>query len=1126
MQHGLLGLGLALIAAIVAALAAPLFVDWNAWRPEFERRASMVVGAPVAIRGPIEASILPQPAFVMKDVTVGDPMSGTGLKAGQIRGNLSLGALFRGAVEAETIVLTKPLMRLTLDAGGRIVTNATGDGPAPLSISKFTVESGVLTIDDRAHAKQFHLADVSLAGELQSRNGPLKLDGKFTERGKIWNLRTSTGEFGGGKGKLRLSLSHPDGVVFDADGMLSLAKAFPGFEGKINFSQPGMLPLKFAANATASNALLTLDDLEVSLGGGDTPATLSGTARIDPLKRGMVDAQLSAKFIDLDRAEGAQNQSIAESLAPLREILGGMNGNSLTGKLKLTIAQVVAGGGNVRDLDGVFSFGNGTISPERFDARLPGRGAVSVKGMPTRDGSFKGQWTVSAEEPAALAEWTGLLPPEIAGNGAFKLDGGLSLAGGRLTLDPFLLSLGDTRLGGQVVFEPAEGQHPANLNAKLNGTAVDIALLLPTARKALERKSPLDIHAVLDIRAPRILGQTAGRLQTDVARTAAGVALDRLAIDDLGGLSIAAHGDFASYPEKPKGKIEFTVEGKNPSGLNELAKIFAGPEMSAYVKRVSAAAMPLRIEGAINGDGAGPLLGFEAKGQANQTQFLFTSRGNPQAFSLDAMQLSLTSPDASGLVALLGLPAPEPQAGQGHFEISLGKKEKDAAPLKASLVFPGINLAGEGVLQFGKNGRVDPRVNLKLAATDFRALSIAAARTSNAIIPAKGTARLIRADGGIALEDLAVDFGETHVRGRVAMKGVEQPALSGELAVNRSDLATLLTLALGRAGEGAPWSDQPLGVIPLDGASGDFSFESASFGLGGNLAATGVRTRVRFGDNRVSIEDLTGDLAGGKLTAHARVSRPDLISFDGGFSLKEADLARLASPYDWRSSVRGKGDISLDLAGQGASPAQLATSVAGRGTFSMKDFEIEKLAPGALGKVLASTSAAVAPDEAGVRALLAKEMEEAPFKLAKLEGPIVAANGIIRTGKTTIQSKGIAITPELSLDLAKLNLDGSAGFESAPPKGMNVRPSVTVGWRGPLEKPVKSIEIGPLMAVISLRTMDGLRKSDMREGAPQQPPSIPAVATESPLAPKSKPRRKTPPAAPNFGLPLPLNSYQ
>ena len=50
MQHTLLGIGLLLIAAIVAALAAPLFVDWNAWRAEFEQRASALVNVRVTIK--------------------------------------------------------------------------------------------------------------------------------------------------------------------------------------------------------------------------------------------------------------------------------------------------------------------------------------------------------------------------------------------------------------------------------------------------------------------------------------------------------------------------------------------------------------------------------------------------------------------------------------------------------------------------------------------------------------------------------------------------------------------------------------------------------------------------------------------------------------------------------------------------------------------------------------------------------------------------------------------------------------------------------------------------------------------------------------------------------------------
>jgi uncharacterized protein involved in outer membrane biogenesis len=365
-QHGLLGLALALIAAIVAALAAPLFVDWNAWRPEFEQRASVLLGTPVTIKGPIEASILPTPAFVMRDVTMGDTEHGTGLKAGQIRGILSLGALFRGAVEAEEIVLTRPKMRLTLGREGKIALTRAGGSASSLSISRFTVEGGTLTVDDRANGRQFQFNDVSATGDLQSRDGPVKIDASFTQDGKPrnngWKLRLSTGQFADSKGKLRFSLVRTDATQFEADGALSLKGAVPAFEGKINFAQPGVLPWKLAANAAASNFSLVLDDMQVSLG-GEAPIEFSGSGRIESFRRGLFEAELSAKFADLDRAEGAQKQNLAAALAPLKDLFAGFQGQPLSGRLKLSIAQLVAGGGNVRELSGVFTLREGTIAP-------------------------------------------------------------------------------------------------------------------------------------------------------------------------------------------------------------------------------------------------------------------------------------------------------------------------------------------------------------------------------------------------------------------------------------------------------------------------------------------------------------------------------------------------------------------------------------------------------------------------------------------------------------------------------------------------------------------------------------------------------------------------------------------
>ena len=51
MQTTLLGLAVAIILALVAALVGPLFVDWGRWRTGFEAEATRLVGMPVRVDG-------------------------------------------------------------------------------------------------------------------------------------------------------------------------------------------------------------------------------------------------------------------------------------------------------------------------------------------------------------------------------------------------------------------------------------------------------------------------------------------------------------------------------------------------------------------------------------------------------------------------------------------------------------------------------------------------------------------------------------------------------------------------------------------------------------------------------------------------------------------------------------------------------------------------------------------------------------------------------------------------------------------------------------------------------------------------------------------------------------------
>ncbi len=96
MQTTLLGLAIALILALIAALVGPYFIDWNQFRAQFEAEAARVVGAPVRVDGALDARLLPTPTLRLRSVTIGGANDPGRLRADKLDVEFSLGSLRRG----------------------------------------------------------------------------------------------------------------------------------------------------------------------------------------------------------------------------------------------------------------------------------------------------------------------------------------------------------------------------------------------------------------------------------------------------------------------------------------------------------------------------------------------------------------------------------------------------------------------------------------------------------------------------------------------------------------------------------------------------------------------------------------------------------------------------------------------------------------------------------------------------------------------------------------------------------------------------------------------------------------------------------------------------------------------
>src|SRR5262249_54973567 len=150
LQATLLGIGIAIILALVAALVGPYFVDWTQYRSVFEAQASRVVGVPVRIAGDIDVRILPVPWLVLHDLEVGHPGAAERVRASELSAELSPGPLMRGKLHASELRVIGTELAAGLDASGRIVWPAISPAldPDALSIDRLTVEDTRVTLAD------------------------------------------------------------------------------------------------------------------------------------------------------------------------------------------------------------------------------------------------------------------------------------------------------------------------------------------------------------------------------------------------------------------------------------------------------------------------------------------------------------------------------------------------------------------------------------------------------------------------------------------------------------------------------------------------------------------------------------------------------------------------------------------------------------------------------------------------------------------------------------------------------------------------------------------------------------------------------------------------------------------
>src|SRR3974390_1994368 len=183
-QTTLLGLAIAFIVVLLAALIGPYFIDWNQFRPQFEAEAAKVIGAPVRVAGGLDARLLPTPTLRLRSVVVGGANDLGKVRADKLDVEFSLGELMRGQWRANELTIGGLSLDLGLDRDGRIDRPAaTGKfNWASLSIDRLNL-TGRIALHDAASRSTLELSDIAFSGDVRSLAGAVRGGGNFTLSG-------------------------------------------------------------------------------------------------------------------------------------------------------------------------------------------------------------------------------------------------------------------------------------------------------------------------------------------------------------------------------------------------------------------------------------------------------------------------------------------------------------------------------------------------------------------------------------------------------------------------------------------------------------------------------------------------------------------------------------------------------------------------------------------------------------------------------------------------------------------------------------------------------------------------------------------------------------------------------
>jgi uncharacterized protein involved in outer membrane biogenesis len=1149
-QTTLLGLAIAFIIALIAALVGPYFIDWSQFRPQFEAEASRVIGAQVRVAGALDARLLPTPSLRLRSVVVGSVNDLGKVRADRLDVEFNLGSLMRGEWRATELTINGMALDLGLDGQGRI------DWPAStgtfnlgsLAIDRLNL-TGRIALHDAASGGTVELTDIAFGGDVRSLAGSVRGDGNFVLSGIRYPFRVSSSQTPDGSGT-RVHLTVDPGTrgrSVDFDGVLTFDARAPRFDGAVILAGPGGIkagtatgdaPWRLSAKLKADPASARLEQLEASYGADESALKLSGSADVRFGASPLLRAVLSARQLDADKLLARDNSEPTRLLPGLRSLVAAIPPASLTTQIEVSAEQIMLGGRPVQNFAADLRGEPTSWTIDRLEFRAPGATRVALSGEiaePGPSARFKGAVSVDSSDPNTLAGW-------LQGRGEIvyrsqkplRVSGNLNVAPDRLAIDGLKAEIDGGALEGRVAVLNRIAGEGSRVEAALKADRLDIdaATAFINSLAGPQAEWPDEAQLSLDIGRAVSAGQELRPLVAKLSYGPKTISLDQLKIGEASGVRVEGAGNFDRI--NATGKL--TLNASTASFAQFTALIapvapVAAARLNAMAVRPGAAGLKLSLSLDKNPDHADRANAravvdidapdFKGVTTITATPVIAAVRG----IDLDALARSevgieskLSSGQGRSLLTLLGLDrAISAGDGPAQFEGSVAGMWR--APLRLKARLSGTDLDADA------QGTAEPWASEPKAAVNLsvRRVNLAPLLDRDPSDPlAKNislSSRLTLAGSKLTFEDMDSALGGSRIRGHVALNLGDEKSVDGEVGMDALDLASAFGLAIGAAGHD---TSEPLGRGLLQGWRGRLAFQALRGTLPGGGELRPVSGVIKGDGQSLTFDSLKGTIGGGEATADIEAKQTlNGVALNARLQFSGVDGAALR--YRALAMPAGRASMQMTLASQGRSASALSGALSGSGSLTLESARIAGIDPRAFDVAIRSSDNGQATDDIKLRQFVEQALSAGALSVASAQIPFNIKDGRLRVGATTLDAEGARAIVSGGYDISADQTDIRAALTSTTAGSATARPEIQIFAVGSPDALDRTVDVAALSSWLAVRAIDReTRRLDSIERGEVPPPALPASIPPPAMAlpPADAPVVKLP-ELPSSEVPIP-----